>query len=107
MLWSTVSSQQTLKRRSVDKDISRVAVERAAHTIARVKQSVRDTVPYGPTKVKYTPGELRKALQSARPGALQQIMQYLGPEQAMQLLLGARRNVPPTLEQFIEENNAN
>ena len=88
-----------------DKDISRLALEGAASALARVRKTVRETMPYGPAKVKLTPSELRKRLQNSSPDALQQIMKYLGPEQAMQMLLGVRQNrrVPPTLEQFMEE----
>ena len=89
----------------MDKDISRKAMEGAASALVRVRNSIRETIPYGPSKVRMTPSELRKALQSARPDSLQQLMQYLGPERAIQMLMGARGRTPPTLEQFIEEQN--
>ena len=90
----------------MDKDISRVAVERAAATLVRVKRAVQGTIPYGPSKVKLTASELRRTLQSSGPDSITRLMQYLGPEQAMQMLLGARKNMPPTLESFVEEQNA-
>lgn len=91
----------------MDKDISRLALEGAASALMRVRKTVQDAMPYGPAKVRLTPSELRKKLQNSSPDAIQRLMQYLGPEQAVQMLMGIRKSsrTPPTLEQFMEEQN--
>ena len=90
----------------MDKDISRQALEGAASALINVRRTIKAAMPYGPAKVRLTPSELRKKLQNSSPDSLQRIMQYLGPEQAMQMLLGIRQQrTPPSLEQFIEESN--
>ena len=89
------------------KDLSRVSVERAAVVARAVQRRLRDTIPYGPSKVRMEPAELRLALQRGGPDMLQRIMTYLGPEQALALLLGARPKRAPELDEFLGEHNAN
>lgn len=90
----------------MDKDVSRLVVEKAAGALLRTKRSVQAAIPYGPSKVKMTPAELRKAVLQASPDATQRLLQYLGPQQALSLLLGARQGLPPTLTDFVERNDA-
>ena len=87
-----------------DKDVSRVSVERAAAVLSRVKRRLRETMPYGPSRVRMSPGEMREAMSKAAPGAVRELISYLGPEQAVKMLLGEKKPRFPTLSQFIEEN---
>ena len=70
-----------------DKDVTRRAVERAARIAVNVQTKIRARIPYGPDKIQLTPAELRKAVAN-RPDKVAMLIQQLGMEQAMKLLLG-------------------
>lgn len=46
----------------MDKDVTGLAVERAARTLGRVKELFNKRVPYGPNRVSMTSTEARKLL---------------------------------------------
>ncbi len=71
------------------KDITRLAVERAARTVHRALERVREQVPYGPDRAAILRSELPDYIKRAGPEALRQVINQVDT----QTLIDALRKV--------------
>lgn len=90
----------------MERDLSGRAMLSAALRLNKTKKRIAELLPYGPAHVKVSPGELRKRLQRGDLN-LAQVLQSMGPEAAIQLLIGARPTTPgpKSLEEFMKEDH--
>lgn len=70
----------------MDKDITGVAVERAAKVLSRVKTLFNIRVPYGPARAKMTPKEARKFWENLSPDARLRFAQSMGLNEYMDMI---------------------
>ena len=82
-----------------DKDVSRLIVELAQGKVKRLRQHMKDRMPYGPGKVKLTPAEFRKHWEGLSPEARLQMAKGMGYDEFLaqmgEIYYGHKRN-PPT-----------
>ena len=76
----------------MDKDISRLAVEKAAETVARVRKKLKTVIPYGPRMGRPTAAEWQRALKQPTPTMIQQLIDTVGEQRALELLMRAKPN---------------
>lgn len=62
-------------------DVTGKVAQRSLKVISRLREQMRDKVPYGPLRSYMTAKETRMALQDMDPVAKQQLMQRVGPEE--------------------------
>lgn len=68
------------------KDVTGLAVERAAQTVKRVRELFQMRVPYGPTRVKMTPKEARRFWEKMSPEARLRYAQTMGIDEFMEMI---------------------
>lgn len=68
------------------KDVTGLAVERAAKTLGKIRQLFNERVPYGPTKAQMTPKEARRLIQGLSPEAKSRMMEQMGPDKWVELM---------------------
>lgn len=69
-----------------EKDITGLAVERAARSLGRIREVFNRRVPYGPTKAKLSPVEARRLIQGLSPDAKSRMMMNMGPDKWTELM---------------------
>ena len=92
-----------------EKDISGRAVDTAAARLQGAQKKLKAMFPLGPGQVQMQPWEVRRTLNSPNlaPGMLKQVMDRLGPEQALKVLLGTTSAAPTgSLDQFLKEEES-
>ena len=86
------------------------AVDTAAARLRGAQKKLKDLFPLGPGQVSMQPWEVRRSLgrSDLAPGMLKQVMDRLGPEQALQVLMGGSGATSKgSLGQYLdEEQNA-
>lgn len=70
------------------RDITRLAVERAAERLAEAKRRVKERVPYGPDKVQLTPSELRERISKMGAVEVDALVKELGAQEFLKVLRG-------------------
>ena len=80
-----------------ERDISGRAAQKAAQLAHGTTKRLKALFPLGPSQVRMPPHEARRFLRQANPGALKDVMSRLGPEQALEMLLGAQAQRPGPL----------
>lgn len=70
----------------MDKDVTGLAVERAARTLGRVKELFNKRVPYGPTRVRMSPVEARRMIQGLSPDAKSRMIMNMGLDKWTELM---------------------
>lgn len=72
------------------KDVTGLALERAVKTIMAARELVRQTISLGPTIGQPSASELQRLLQNPTPGLMRQLVEQLGQDKALELLVGAQ-----------------
>ena len=67
-----------LGQTTVDKDVSRLVVEKTAASVERLRSRMKTLMPYGPTKVKMNSREARRFLQNMQPATQEILKQRMG-----------------------------
>jgi hypothetical protein len=74
----------------MEKDISRVALEKAVVVLMQARGQVKKTLPYGPRKAGLDMKEARKRMgQDPSPSFIQNLVRQIGEEATTELLMGA------------------
>ena len=71
-----------------EKDVTRRAVELAANTVARVKETLFSQISTGPTKVRMTPGEIKREIERGNTRMLRHAMEIMDEDQLLRLMNG-------------------
>lgn len=81
------------------------AVQSAATTMRAAKRRLEQLVPLGPNQVNMAPSELRRRMEGAHPDQVRKIMQLLGPEEALRILMGYKTILPGprSQEEYFEQ----
>lgn len=64
----------------MQKDVSRLAVERATKMIGLVRESIKKKMPFGPGKVQLEPKEARLLIQKMSPQAKERLVSSMGSD---------------------------
>lgn len=65
----------------MDKDATRLAVERAVEMIGAIRSVVKARMPLGPGQVQMTPKEMRRHVQDLSPQAKEAMIAKVGEQQ--------------------------
>ncbi len=89
-----------------ERDISGRAAQKAAQLAFGTTKRLKALFPLGPSQVRMPPHEARRMLARGKPGMLRDVMDRLGPEQALELLLGAQpqRPGPTSIDEYLDDN---
>jgi hypothetical protein len=71
-----------------EKDVTRRAVELAAKTVSRVKDNLFGQITTGPTKVRMTPGEIKREIERGNTRMLRHAMEIMDEDQLLRLMNG-------------------
>lgn len=86
-----------------ERDISGRAAQKAAQLAFGTTKRLKALFPLGPSQVSMPPHEARRFLRQANPGVLKDVMSRMGPEQALEMLLGAQaqRPGPTSIDEYL------
>ena len=70
----------------MQKDVSRLAVERAIKVIGLVRESIKARMPFGPGKVQLDPKEARLLIQKMSPSAKESLVAAMGSDKWDELM---------------------
>ena len=71
-----------------EKDVTRRAVELAANTVSKVKETLFGQISTGPTRVRMTPGEIKREIERGNTRMLRHAMEIMDEDQLLRLMNG-------------------